>query len=413
MRERHHQLWANFISKLQLVTAFFDLYSNFATPILYRTHITFWTHRFLIIEVFYFIIQDTSFYHHEIGFLVFRFFDFSILILENADYETSILLLRPILALLKRFSRLLPRDQIQGRAVNVLSVLDKNNSPHFLLAFRFLHSAKPGMLQVNQVIHVISERKIRALSDIQVLLLIADQVSAIPICSLLVREGLSDKIWHRACFGAVREIVDVFGCRPDFREWFTLLIRRLFVLVALAEIRCKYSTRNFLLCESLSNFRQANVVWIQQIVSVAASSVTVKRVPVYFRCLFPFIQSAVDESLVFELELFVRSRTDLKTFPFDKAKRTLLMAPINPQTQTQVLRPPEVKRSSYRMFPVAVKSDVPGPMNKKKGRIGKKSRKAKYLIVRKSKQIDPRATGPLSVTTDSPLMTGRIATTMS
>jgi hypothetical protein len=388
MRERHHQLWANFVSNLQLITAFFDLYSNFATPILHRTRAAFWRHRFLITEVFYWIIQDTSFYHQEIALLVSRFFDLSIVLLENADYEASILLLRPILASMKQFGRLLPREQIQARALSVLCVLDKWNSPHFLLAFRFLLSVKPALLHANQVIQLISGRKIRAVSDIQMLLLLADHMSAIPICSLLVREGLSDKVWHRACFGAVREIIDIFGCRPDFREWLALLIRRLFVLVAFAETRGKYSTRNFLLCESLSHFRQANLVWVRQIISVAASSVAVKRAPVYFRNMFPILQAVVDESLAFEFDSFVRSRTDLKMFPFDKLKKTLITAPINPQMQPYILRQPELKRSSCRRFPVAIKCDVSGPMAKKRGRAGKKNRKEQHLIVKKTRQFD-------------------------
>jgi hypothetical protein len=108
-------------------------------------------------------------------------------------------------------------------------------------------------------------------------------------------------------------------------------------------------------------------------------------VPVYFRYLFPFFQSAVDEALAFELDSFVGSRTDLKSFPFDKHKKTLLTAPVNTQMQPHVLRQPEIKRSSCRRFPVALKCDVPGPMAKKKGSAGKKNRKGQCLLVKKTR----------------------------
>jgi hypothetical protein len=236
--------------------------------------------------------------------------------------------------------------------------------------------------------HIIGDRGVRSVTDLDLLLLTVDAVSAVSACMFLIRTAVSQKLWHRACFSGVAQIANCFCSRPDFRETFSMLTRRLFIFLALAEARGRYRTRSLLICESLCTLRHAvPVVWVQQALSIASCTVAVRRVPRFFRAFFSVNHAFVDLAVLSEMDIFAAARIEIKAFPFDSAMQKPMLIPAIMKTTVQ---PPPVKKSSCRREPVVPAANPANVGKRRRWKSPKKGKHAKAIVVRRSLETQLR-----------------------
>jgi hypothetical protein len=374
LRQTHHHLWSSFSTNPRLIDAFFRLYANFITPLRPQTSPDAWRHRCLMTEVLSAIVHDVAPFHSGIDGLVFQFLDMTIPLLSHAGIESAIQLLRPILSALRFFSRQLSKEMIQSRVILVLDMLDRSHSVHFGAAVRFLLPNKPMILTHGHVCQIVTSRAIRGLADFDLYQLCCDSLTVSSVIQFLARNAVMSKLWNRACMASLFSIVQRFSNRPDIHDWFCTFIRRLFVFICVATTRGKYRERVLRICEAIAGLRSAPL-WMQQAVTAVASSAATKTVPMYFRIMFPYSPTTIDEIFLKEVDIYSGIGRFLKTFPFDPIKRTFLQparedklavtAPVNP-------------RSSCRK----VKVMSPPPAAKKKN--ADKKKKAHKVTVRKA-----------------------------
>jgi hypothetical protein len=392
MHSQNHRLWADFVSSPRLVSAFFSLYSAFATPLPRRASLRLWTHRFYLVEVFSWIVLDGSTCCTEPMDLVNWFLSVSLPIALTAPLQIGLQIFRPILSIFRKFWRAIVKEECHTRVIAFIESLDLAHSPHFHFVFRFFFSLRPLVVRCGHLLHLLCDRGIGSIEDIRLLLSTIDSVSSVSACLFLVRAAIANKLWHRACFAAVVQIAEQFGCRPDFRETLSLIIRRLFIFISISETRGRYRVRTLLLCESLSTLRQTlGLPWVEPTITGAASSVASRRVPPYFRALFAATHEAVDIAVLNELGVFSGAAVELKAFPFDPRSRRAVLVP----AVAKVTISPPANQSSCRRLPAvtavsAAPKAAPSPEKKRRWKSPKKGKRLGAIVVRQPHDADPR-----------------------
>jgi hypothetical protein len=381
LRHRRHQLWSSFATSPPLVDSFVQLYATFVTPLGARTGVDGWRHRFLMTELLADALFDVSSFHSEIAALALQFFELCIPLLAHARLEPAIQLLRPILSSIRFFSHQVSRESISPHTCLLLEILDRDDSPHFPAVVRSLLTIRPSVISHEAICHLICTRGIRSIADFDVLSLACDAIAITSVLPFLARTSISSKVWHRACFGLLKEFAEKFSLRADIREWFFVLIRRLFIFVAVAAARAKYRCRTLMICESLASLRTC-APWIQQALITSASTVVTKSVPVYFRAMFPISPTSIEEVAMKELMVFGKIGRCLKAFPFDPQRRAFLAAPRDEKTVVQV---PVNARSPCRRIQCASAPAVSALLEKKK-RMEKKVKKRRLILTKRTSE---------------------------
>ena len=329
LRERNHQIWKTLISNPGLIDAFFELHDGFIQPPPAGAPESVWKHRLHLSEVLFLLLRDSSKTNAKSLPLISKLIDSNIKLVGSAPTEYSASFLRYVMRLMKSVQKKLPKDQMHSRAIQLILALDHADSPLARMALTFVMSLKPAVISPARIIKMISHRGIRSVLDINVIDEVTDGPSLLPAVFLLCRSAISNKLWHRMCMCEVKALLVKFSAsRADLREWFQLFVRRLFIFVAMAYQRMRYRTRTLLLCESLSSMLSVKLLWLQQSILTAASSImATKTYPHYFKSFFPATAPA-DDVIVHEFDSFVSGDVSLKTFPFDPVKGNLILPPL-------------------------------------------------------------------------------------
>jgi hypothetical protein len=327
LRQRNHHLWSRFIGNEKLAEAFFELYRTFLTPIEFQRSGRAWKHRFLLTELFACLISDVLAAHAEVFSVTFVFLDLAIPLLEMAPYECAIGILRAVMGTIAAVARTVSRDQLAVRVTKLITTLDGVNSPFTPMVIHFATTIRPALIKRTDLVRMIATRGLRSLDDLEVLAAFADPVSAISVFSLLIKFALGSKVFCRACWSTVQGLLQRFARQSEVHDWFLILIRRLFVFIALAHARKKYRMRSLLICEALSTLIHSGFPWVQQAITASASGIGTRPVPAFFRCFFQITLSVVDDLSLHEFGLFAQCPVHLKTFPFDHARNVLLVPP--------------------------------------------------------------------------------------
>jgi hypothetical protein len=151
-----------FIGNLRFTSAFFQLYSTFASPPLPPTaaasrHL--WRHRLLITEVLFCLIKDTFSVHNEILGLATHFLDLAMPLLEASPADVTSCILRSVFWVIAMLPKFMPRDQLHAKATRLVEICDRANCPHILLVVRFLLPLKPTVVHQSVVIKLLSGQK--------------------------------------------------------------------------------------------------------------------------------------------------------------------------------------------------------------------------------------------------------------
>jgi hypothetical protein len=327
LRQRGHQLWAAVVGAAKLADAFFYHYRAFVAPLRAASGRRFWLHRFLLTEVLADLMCDVFPARPEISALALAFVDLALPLLA-APAEFSAAIFRSILAVLALIARSVPRDQLELRVSRMIAALDRSQSPLFLMALRFALRLRPAVLRHGEVIKMVAARGMRSLVDFDVLAAVADPAHAIAVSTICARFAVSSKVYGRASFAELGELLLQLGRQSDVHDWFLILLRRLFAFLPLAYGKRKYQRRSLVIMEALAELAHAGPPWVQQAIPGMASAVGVRAVPPCFRCFFCITPSVVDEFCAHEIELLANAQLHLKTFPFDRHRNALVMLPL-------------------------------------------------------------------------------------
>ncbi|OHT02883.1 hypothetical protein TRFO_06934 [Tritrichomonas foetus] len=337
LRYSNHILWKNVISNAKIVDAFFEMHSNFIAPLPKGSSDEFWFQRLCLTEILFLLIDSiisgnntaTIMKNHPKCFqFASKFIECCIKLAGNASLSLSAIFFRYAIRILKVSHNKIPHDQFKSLSVQLLKTLDKANSPLIHLAFKFVFQLKPLVVPYSRVLKMISNRGIRSLSDIEIVSSFCEGNCILPVIIFLCKSALSSKLWHRACFSEITTLLQKHSSRNDVRDWFQLFIRRLFIYIAIASSKMRYRTKTLLLVESLASIMTIRLLWLQQCILInAASMFSTKNVPPYFKNFFP-ISAPVDDVVVHEYESFSTIELNLKIFPFDENKGTLVLPPL-------------------------------------------------------------------------------------
>jgi hypothetical protein len=185
---------------------------------------------------------------------------------------------------------------------------------------------------------MIAARGIRSLTDIEIVTRLAEGQSVIPVKGRALVQAVASRA-RRGHQGAAAQALGEGG-RPRF---FWIVYSSTFCVRGNFRRRWKYRGRALLVCESLASFLSVKLLWLQQSVLPGAAPIAANRsFPAYFKSFFP-TTSQVDDSLCHEFEAFSISSLDLKTFPFDVVKGTLVAPPLIDFSGQRLL--PRIERS--------------------------------------------------------------------
>lgn len=337
LKSINHPLWSHVLSNSKVIDAFFEMHTSFIIPLPSYSTTEYWDHRLYLSEILYQLIDHiyvgnnstTILKTHPKAFqFTLKFTECSIKLLKTAPYSISVIFFRYIIRILKICQYKIPSDQLKPLCLQFLLNLDKCDSPLVSLCVQFLLKMKPLLIPSSRILRVISKRGLRNLNDIEILSILCEGNNALQIITLLCRFALSSKLWHRACICEAVSIVNKYSERNDVKDWFQLFVRRLFIFLSIASSKMRYRTRCLLITESLSSMLSLRLVWLQQAVLIGAASIwSTKIFPPYFKNFFP-LSASLDEVIVHELELFANSDIELKCFPFDQSRGTLVLPPV-------------------------------------------------------------------------------------
>lgn len=337
LRSLNHPLWSNVISNSKAIDAFFEMHTNFILPLPSYSPIEYWEHRLYLSDTLFQLIEHIFVgnssssiikIHPKAFQFTIKFVECSIKLIKTAPYSFSAVFFRYITRVIKICQNKIPSDQLKPLCLQFLLNLDKSESPLTPLAIKFLLKMKPNLIPISRIVRMISKRGIKNLSDIEILSFLCEGSNILQILMLLCQFSISNKLWHRACITEAISIIVRFPDRNDIKDWFLLFLRRLFIFVSIASSKMKYKTRTLLIVESLASMMSVRLFWLQQAVLIGAASIwSTKIFPPYFKNFFP-ISASQDEVIVHELELFANSDIELKAFPFDPEKGTLLLPPL-------------------------------------------------------------------------------------
>lgn len=324
LHDKNHKIWTEFISNSAVIDRFFEVHGGSLLPLEAGAPPVSWKHRLLVSELMFVMIQDSS---KPLNSLVLKHIDYMIQLVAEAPLEFAGSILRYIIKLFKTQTKM-QKDQLQTRSVQLLSSLHAAQSPLFRIAMRFLFTISPSVIAPARIVRMISQTGIRSISDIEIISEVTDSSCVLQAVFLLCKAALSGKQWHRACMSEVKSLLVKFPGRADVKEWFELYIRRLFIFIAIAHARNRYATRALLLCESLSVMAQVRLLWLQQSIFSAASSIfATKSHPPYMKLFFQ-CTAPVNDVIIHEYESFSSNDIPLKHFPFDPVKGSLMLPPL-------------------------------------------------------------------------------------
>jgi hypothetical protein len=329
LRRRNHHLWVSFVANANLTDSFFQLYSTFVTALGVRTAY-FWRHRVLITEVLCCLIQDVLPIHGAVASLASSFLGLAIPLLGCAvpNVETAVSLLRPIMWVIGIAAKVMLREPLQEKITLLLRTVDSFQPSLFYLTIRFVLSLKSRLANPSFIINLIVSHEFTSLDNLAILSIVVDHQSSIAVMAAVMRFAVTKKLWIRACFAVVHEIMLAYGNRRDVHDWVVTIVRRLFVFVALAHGKARYRRRSLLICEALVGLAQLHIPWLQQKIAAIAAAIATKPLPPYFRCFFPMCASLGDDLAIQEFDIFAGFQVSLKAFPFDFKRKVLLTPPV-------------------------------------------------------------------------------------
>ena len=325
LRRIKHKMWTHFICRSKLVDAFFEMHSSFVVPAANTADERQWRHRVLIVEVMFLLLCDVSHFHPNAPALACSFVDLATpMIVAPLNYSVSVL--RALMAVIGELGDSVPKEQFQVRIMRLIDAVENADVPCMMIVARFILSLKQNVGK-GYLLKVILSRGIRSMTDFDVIKMTTDVFNVIPVVAFLVRSALSNKLLHRACFKIVIDLLKTFGGKQDVRDYVTVMVRKLFIFIALATNQRKYRLRTLYICESLARLaRTKELNWIQPSIYAYAAGVNTRAAPPHFRSFFP-TPSTCDDVLIHEIDAHTASNTQLKHFPFDPTKGTLIVPP--------------------------------------------------------------------------------------
>ena len=384
----NHNIWKHMISSNETSNGFINLYLNFLQPNENQINVNNWEHHLLIGDIIFQILFLTLRFNPLTITNSNKFADILMKLIPLSPSAVQSTLTRWVLLITKKTLKKNEKDITRQRVKSFISLI-KIIPTIRCYSICFIKKNFPSFTSVTQLINSIS---VDSLASIDLVLGFTTKYGPMPSIIKLAKAALSSKIWHRASFQAIFEILLAFPNNIDLKDWFAIFMRRLFLFIVLANVRNKYKTRSLLITETLSRLFYLKIGWINQILINVSYSIHITRVaPIYFSGFFP-LTGQIDEPTLNEFESFQRfvPLCNLKTFPFDGNKSSFLHPPpveINNNNnqglvaQPLIVHPPS---NSQQHHPNRVRL-CKAKQNKKQAPTTKGNKKKQLPVIKKPK----------------------------
>jgi len=347
--ENEHDLFFKCFKSFPLVDTFINFYSFMVNSMTCNCVLTsFWDQRINMCSIIYMLLENNFKTCSKSISYIDHFCSGVIRILPCSIVNDEFCLVRWILSLTQISLAKTPRDYLHERFQQLLSISGYITSPSYLIVLKYIIDSKPKVFPGGKLLRIISDRGIICPQEIEMLSRLTSTIGPLPVLNFLCRMGLSSKVWHRLCFLKVREIIVSYPSNVEISEWIQLFIRRLLMFIPLASKKLQYRTKTMLICETISNFATLRMVWVQQCVAVACSSIySTKLTPPFYSNFFP-INGPIDSLISSEMIMFWNCPPPLKRFPFEAKSMALVMPPSHESTSSQGIR---THRSTQKCSP--------------------------------------------------------------
>lgn len=338
--DKNNPIWSQFTSHHSIADAFFDLHLSFLQPISAPNNSNKWTHHLILGEILYRQISLTLRSNQNSISKSNKFSDALLRLISSSPSFVRMTAARWLLSLMKLTLKKNEKNVLKERITQYLSILTNSNDI-FIYSVNFIKNHLISLIRPTKLINSIM---VNSLSNIDLILSFTEKVGPMIPITRLAKGSVTSKIWHRAAFSAMIEIITKYGENNELKDWLMVYIRRVLIFVSLSHISQKYKARALLIIESISRLASVRVKWIKQFILNVAFTLTVtKSIPYYFSAFFfpscPNAQSITisfnmshasnDEATLSEFDAFTRCQAllNLKTFPFDGKKSTFIPPP--------------------------------------------------------------------------------------
>lgn len=315
-----HKFWVGLVRRNTYGHSFLQYYIPLLTPIkgIRRESHDLWVHRQLLADIIFNIINDGIKFNIAYLTLAAKYIDRLLRLIPSAPPNIEISFVRYILSICKRSAHKVSKDIISSRFLELIRYVsvDKNDQS-FCLVFFYILNSKPKVLAGSRLLRILNNRKLRSTMDLNFAYALSNVMDPVPVLTFFAQNGLSSKVYHRACFSKIREILCRFSTNLEVSEWSQTLIRSLFTFILISHLKQKYRGKSLLICESLANMANLHVT-AKSIATAVASLTATRLAPAYVNDFF-LVSVTPDPDLVSEFLQYSQSfPTDFKIFPFDK-----------------------------------------------------------------------------------------------
>lgn len=328
------EVWGNMVGNPAIIEAFFNLYITFMLPVTESYPSLQSRQRILIGEIIFQLIERCTPSYQNLVSLLTRYIDVLIKIASSNNLEFQMTVVRWAARILLISKKKFDKDLLHIKAKGLIKALSPDSAPFNFVINYFKDKGVISTYSLIQLTPIVNLHSLELAESFAT----RDPVSAI---AKLTRASFSNKIFFRACFKTIREILLEHSNSSQIKEWMQTCIRRFFIFIPLAHAKQKYKTRTLYLCEQFASISKLHNVWLYQTIMSCAATVANKSVPSYFGGFFHVQNASLDEQLYTEFDAFSSLNLDLKSFPFDGNKSVLLLPPntINPQNTSSMILP--------------------------------------------------------------------------
>jgi hypothetical protein len=320
LMDRSAPLWDRFVNDSSSVDGFFGLYVTFLKPVPDADSIV-RHHHIILGEIFFKILKATTRTNPANSKLASVYCNFLVNSLSSAPAEFEVSIVRWIVTITALTAAKTEPSQMKERMQSLLGRIGCK-SPSFPYFIRWLASEDAQFVTSKILFRWL---KLECLEVVNFIELIARKYGGLLPIIRLATEGLKNKVMHRVCFQAIRNIILQLPDSIEVKDWVLVCLRRLVIFVGLSAIRQKYRNRSVLICESLSFFACMQIAWLSDAVAAAGAAIGPTRcVPDFF---WGFVRNYgnPDDLTLAEYNAFLKQKLVLKSFPFEPDKWTFVL----------------------------------------------------------------------------------------
>ena len=216
--EKGNPIWPQFLSNHAVSDAFFDLHLSFLQPLSAPDNSEKWTHHLILGEILYRQISLSIRSNKNSISNSNKYCDSLLRLISSSPSFVRINATRWFLSLTKLTMKKNEKNVLRDRIKNFMSILVDLNDV-FVYSVKFI---KNNLISLTRPAKLINKIKVNSLSNIDLILSFSEQIGPMIPITRLAKGSITSKIWHRAAFSAMIEIISKNSENNELKEWLTI-----------------------------------------------------------------------------------------------------------------------------------------------------------------------------------------------